>query len=33
VDFAQFVAAVELIEDFWFSIVKLENGGDADVSF
>jgi chemotaxis family two-component system response regulator Rcp1 len=33
VDFAQFVAAVELIEDFWFSIVKLSKRGDADASF
>ncbi len=33
VDFAQFVAAVELIEDFWFSVVKLSKGGDADASF
>ncbi len=32
VDFAQFVAAVELIEDFWFSIVKLSKGGDVDGS-
>jgi chemotaxis family two-component system response regulator Rcp1 len=33
VDFAQFVAAVELIEDFWFSIVKLSKRGDTDASF
>ncbi len=31
VDFAQFVAAVRLIEDFWFSIVKLSKGANADV--
>ncbi len=33
VDFAQFVAAVELIEDFWFSVVKLSKSGNADASF
>ena len=33
VDFAQFVTVVKLIEDFWFSIVKLSKGTDADVSF
>jgi CheY-like chemotaxis protein len=33
VDFAQFVVVVKLIEDFWFSIVKLSKGGDADASF
>ncbi len=32
VDFAQFVAVVKLIEDFWFSIVKLSKGVNADVS-
>jgi CheY-like chemotaxis protein len=32
VDFAQFVAVVKLIEDFWFSIVKLSKGAEADVS-
>jgi CheY-like chemotaxis protein len=33
VDFAQFVTVVKLIEDFWFSIVKLSKGTGADVSF
>jgi len=33
VDFAQFVTVVKLIEDFWFSIVKLSKGADANVSF
>jgi DNA-binding NarL/FixJ family response regulator len=32
VDFAQFVAIVKLIEDFWSSIVKLSKGADVDVS-
>jgi len=31
VDFAQFVSAVKLIEDFWFTITKLSKSGDADV--
>jgi len=31
VDFAQFVTVVKLIEDFWFSIIKLPKGTDADV--
>ncbi len=31
VDFVQFVTVVKLIEDFWFSIVKLPKSGDADV--
>ncbi len=31
VDFAQFVAVVKLIEDFWFSIVKLSKGAEANV--
>jgi CheY-like chemotaxis protein len=30
VDFAQFVTAVKLIEDFWFNIIKLSKSGDAD---
>jgi len=33
VDFAQFVSVVKLIEDFWFSIIKLPKGADADVKF
>lgn len=32
VNFAQFVAAVELIEDFWSSIVMLSTGGDGNGS-
>jgi len=31
VDFAQFVTVVKIIEDFWFTIVKPSNKGDADV--
>ncbi len=31
VDFEQFVTIVKIIEDFWFSIVKSSNKGDADV--
>jgi CheY-like chemotaxis protein len=31
VDFAQFVAVVKLIEDFWFNIIKRSKGADADV--
>jgi len=31
VDFAQFVTVVKIIEDFWFTIVKSSNKGDADV--
>ena len=31
VDFAQFVAVVKLIENFWFGIVKLSKGTEADV--
>jgi chemotaxis family two-component system response regulator Rcp1 len=31
VDFPQFVAVVKLIEDFWFTIIKLSKNGDADV--
>lgn len=30
VDFAQFVTAVKLIEDFWFTIIKLSKSRDAD---
>jgi CheY-like chemotaxis protein len=31
VDFAQFVTAVKLIEDFWFAIIKMSKSGDTDV--
>jgi CheY-like chemotaxis protein len=31
VDFAQFVTVVKTIEDFWFNVVELSKGGDADV--
>ncbi len=31
VDFGQFVTVVKLIEDFWFTIVKRSNKGDAGV--
>jgi two-component system, chemotaxis family, response regulator Rcp1 len=31
VDFEQFVKVVKLIEDFWFTIIKLSKSGDADV--
>jgi len=31
VDFSQFVTVVKLIEDFWFTIIKLSKGADADV--
>ena len=31
VDFEQFVTVVKTIEDFWFNVVKLSKGGDADV--
>jgi len=30
VDFAQFTAVIKTIEDFWFNVVKLSNGGDAN---
>ena len=30
VDFPQFVAVVKLIEDFWFTIIKLSNNGEAN---
>jgi CheY-like chemotaxis protein len=30
VDFAQFVTAVKLIENFWLTITKLSKSGDAD---
>jgi two-component system response regulator len=32
VDFTQFVTVVKLIEEFWFSVIKLSKGGAADVS-
>ena len=31
VDFEQFVTVVKTIEDFWFNVVKLSKGGNADV--
>jgi CheY-like chemotaxis protein len=31
VDFTQFVTVVKMIEDFWFTIVKPSEKGDADV--
>jgi chemotaxis family two-component system response regulator Rcp1 len=31
VDFSQFITVIKTIEDFWFNIVKLSRGGDADV--
>lgn len=31
VDFAQFVTAVKLIEDFWFAIIKMSKSVDTDV--
>jgi chemotaxis family two-component system response regulator Rcp1 len=31
VDFAEFITVVKLIEDFWFTIIKLPKSGDADV--
>jgi chemotaxis family two-component system response regulator Rcp1 len=31
VDFAQFVTVVKLIEDFWFTVIKLSKRGEADV--
>ncbi len=31
VDFEQFVKVVKLIENFWFTIIKLSKSGDADV--
>jgi len=33
VDFAQFVTVVKLMEDFWFSIIKLSESADADAQF
>ncbi len=30
VDFSQFITVIKTIEDFWFSVVKLSNEGDAD---
>jgi len=31
VEFSQFVTVIKLIEDFWFTVIKLSKNGDADV--
>lgn len=31
VDFSQFTTVVKTIENFWFNVIKLSKGGDADV--